>query len=77
MKQYWYFGIREKRSIPGQGPRTVAIWAPRVYNSAAAAAQAVAAAIVSRPGKSFFIQCFDKPLDIQPDGTCVGFKEVQ
>lgn len=80
MKQFWYFGIRVKKSIAnaaGFRQQEVAIWAPRVYENAAAAAQAAAAAMQSRPGVSFFVQCFDRELNIQPDGTCTGFKEAQ
>jgi hypothetical protein len=75
MKQYWYFGVRVKRSIPGaQGMRSTTLWAPTVFESAEAAAQAAAKAMVTRPGINFFIQGFDNKLVIQPDGTSSGFE---
>ena len=79
MTQYWYFGIRKKVSIVDATGRTrnvqQTLWAPTVYDDAANAAQACAKAMASRPGVSFFIQGFDRPLAIQKDGTSTGFIE--
>lgn len=81
MTQYWYFGVRKKVSIVGADGRTrnvqQTLWSPKVYSNATDAAQAVAKAMTTRPGVSFFIQGFDRKLLIQPDGTSTGFEQVK
>lgn len=78
-QKYFYFGVRTKiSSVDATGrmrSEMRTLWAPKVYNSATAAAAAAAKAMVTRLGVSFFIQGFDKPLAIQKDGTSAGFIE--
>jgi hypothetical protein len=45
-----------------------------VYNSAVEAARAAANAMVTRLGVSFFVQGFDRELDIDNQGISKGFK---
>ena len=77
-QKYFYFGVRVKEvavSTTGLPRQKESVrWCPKVYASATEAAAACAAAMVTRLGISFFIQGFDKQLDIQPDGSCKGFK---
>ena len=77
-KKFFYFGIRVKESsVSATGAprqREVALFAPKEYGSAAEACAAAAAAMQTRLGVSFFVQGYDKPLDIDSTGHCKGFK---
>ena len=79
-QKFFYFGVRMKEvvvdatSTPRQ--REVVRWAPKVYNSAAEAAAAAANAMVTRLGVSFFIQGFNRELDIDNQGVSKGFKGI-
>lgn len=79
-KKYYYFGVRLQELVVNSTyaprKREVVRWAPTAYDSAEAAAAAAAKAMVSRLGTSFFIQGFDRPMNILPDGTAKGFKEA-
>ena len=77
-KKFFYFGVRVKESsvsttgTPRQ--REVALFAPKAYSSAAEACAAAAKAMESRLGVSFFVQGYEKELDIDSTGHCKGFK---
>lgn len=77
-QKYFYFGVRVKKSIVTSTGSTrnvdQTLWCKTVYNSATDAANAAAKAMQSRLGTSFFIQGFDKQLNIEADGTCTGYK---
>lgn len=79
-KKFFYFGVRLQELVVGTtgAPRRreVVRWAPAVYDSAESAATAAAKAMTTRLGVSFFVQGFERPLDITPDGISKGFKEA-
>lgn len=77
-KKFFYFGVRVKEVITSStgSTRNVerAIFAPKAYASAAEACAAAARAMESRLGVSFFVQGYEKELDIDSTGHSKGFK---
>ena len=77
-KKFYYFGVRMKEVVCSATgtprEREKAVFAPKVYKSAADACAAAAAAMQTRLGVSFFVQGFDRELDIDSQGISHGFK---
>lgn len=81
-QKYFYFGIRTTQEVVDATGRSrneqVVRWAPKSYQSAAEAATAAANAMSTRLGLSFFVQGFEKELDIDAaTGVSKGFKAPQ
>ena len=79
MMKYFYFGVRYQELVVNATgaprKREVTRFAPKVYPTINAAAEACAQAMISRPGKSFFVQGFERELNIDAMGESHGFKE--
>jgi len=77
-KKFYYFGVRVKESnVDATGTprqREVALFAPKAYSNAAEACAAAARAMESRLGVSFFVQGYERELNIDATGHCTGFK---
>lgn len=77
-KKFFYFGVRTKEvAVDATGTprqREVALFAPTAYASAADACTAAAQAMKSRLGVSFFVQGYERELNIDSTGHLKGFK---
>ena len=81
MKKYWYYGVRMQQAVvcaTGSVRNTQVVrWHQRVFTSAQEAASAASLKMASHPGVSYFIQGFDRELDIDSSGESKGFKAAQ
>lgn len=75
MQKYFYIGLRQQQVVVEPTGRSrqkqVTRWNSTVYTSAEQAADACAKMMVKHLGLSFFIQGFERPLDIV-DGVSKG-----
>ena len=80
MKKYWYYGVRTQQLCVGTTGRPrytqVVRWHDEVYGTADAAANAAGKKMATHPGLSYFVQGFERQLEII-DGECKGFKTAQ
>ena len=80
MQKYWYYGVRMQQLCVDVTGRTqnvqVVRWHDEVYATKEEAAHACAPKMASHPGVSYFIQCFDRELNIV-DGESKGYKTAQ
>lgn len=81
MAQHWYLGARVKESSAAPSgtirQKDVARWVNIVYNTAEAAAAAAPARMLKHPGVAYFIQGFDRKLNIDSEGYSHGFIEEE
>lgn len=77
MKKYWYFGVRMQQSVVSTTGRVrntqVVRWNNQVHSTPQEAAAAASVKMAAHPGLSYFIQGFDRELNIV-DGESKGFK---
>lgn len=77
-KKFYYFGVRMKEVVVDatgtSRQKEKAVFCPKVYASAAEACASAAKAMESRLGVSFFVQGFEKQLNIDAQGISHGFK---
>lgn len=77
-KKFFYFGVRTKEVVVdatgSSRQREAALFAPKAYGSAAEACAAAALAMETRLGVSFFVQGFERELNIDSTGKSHGFK---
>ena len=78
MKKFHYFGARMTEMVAGATgaprKREKVVWFNKAYDTATEAAAAAASAMVKHPGVSYFVQSFDKQLEIDGFGQSKGFK---
>lgn len=78
-KKYFYFGVRLQELVVGTTgaprKRDIVRWNAVAYASAQEAATAACVKMSTHLGVSYFVQGFDRQLDIV-DGVSKGFKEA-
>lgn len=82
MEKYWYLGARVKESSAAPNGRIrehdIARYVPGVvYSSAKDAADAAPERMLKHPGVAYFIQGFDRKLNIDSEGYSHGFIEEE
>jgi hypothetical protein len=77
-KKYFYFGVRLTEMVVGTTgaprKREVVRWNATCYPTAQEAASAACVKMSTHLGVSYFVQGFDRQLDISSDGESKGFK---
>ena len=78
MQKYWYFGVRKQQTVVDTAGNSrnewIIVWGRNAYPTREAAIRANIEWWI-RHECDPIVRGFDKPLDIQPNGTSKGFKQ--